>query len=547
MKKTALFNLFTIIVICIGKSVSIAADTTITITKRYLNLPVSHQTGRKYMSYQVNGEEVQRFQIRLSSKPEYWVFSDMSNYQGKNIKISYEDIEGMRLINQADRITGQDSLYHEQNRPQYHFTTRRGWTNDPNGMVFYEGEYHLFYQHNPFERDWGNMSWGHAVSKDLVHWDELPVALHPDKMGTIFSGSAVVDYNNTTGFGKPGKPAMVAFYTSNNSDKQVQCLAYSLDKGRNWIKYKGNPILDSKARWNSNDTRDPKVFWYKPAKHWVMVLHEKDGHSIYTSQNLKTWVYESHVTGFWECPELFELEVNGNPKQRKWVMLGASNTYMIGTFNGKVFRPEGGKYFFSSGAIYAAQTFNNIPQSDGRIIQMGWGRIPQRGMPFNSMMLLPTALTLRNTKDGIRLFSLPVKETEQLFTPVGKWSGLTLEEANRHLAAFSTKDRLRIRTTLHLSDATEAGLNLSGQRIVNYNLSFNMLNGMFYSPQNPTSMKLTADIYMDRSSFEIFFDEGVFSYYVERQGKAGNLDGFKFWGNNLIVTSLEVFDVKSIW
>ncbi|MCK7554040.1 glycoside hydrolase family 32 protein [Chitinophaga sedimenti] len=530
---------------CAGTLSAAAADTTITVTKRYLNLPVSQQQGRSVMMYESNGKTLQRFKIRLSAKPEYWVFSDMSAYRGKRIRIRYEgDASALRLLYQDDRITGQDSLYREQRRPQYHFSTRRGWINDPNGMVFYEGEYHLFYQHNPFEREWENMSWGHAVSKDMIHWEELPVALHPDELGTMFSGSAVIDYDNTSGFGKPRKPAMVALYTVDNPDRQIQCLAYSLDKGRTWTKYPGNPLIDSKDKWNSKDTRDPRVFWYAPGKHWVMALNERDGHSIYTSTNLKEWTYQSHTTGFWECPDLFELSVAGKPNEKKWVMYGASNTYMIGSFDGKKFTPESGKHYFSSGSIYAAQTFSNIAD---RRIQIGWGRIAQRGMPFNNMMLLPTELTLRPTKDGIRLFSEPVKEVNQLFTPAGKWSNQTMRDADQQLAKFNNADALRIRTTIKLSHATDAGLSLFGQRLINYDMNFNMLNGMFYSPQDPTSMELTADIYLDRSSVEVFIDGGAYSYSFERRADDRNNEGFRFWGNNITVKELEVWTGKSIW
>ena len=259
-----------------------AAEITIQVTKRYLNLPVSQSVDRASMTYAVDGKQEQKFVIRLSDQPDYWVFSDLSAYLGKTLTISYEgDAAGLSKIYQDDQIAGQDSLYQEQYRPQFHFTTRRDWINDPNGLVFYEGEYHLFYQHNPFEREWENMSWGHAVSKDLVHWEELAVALHPDEIGTMFSGSAVIDYENTSGFGEPGNPAMVAFYTNASPDRQVQSVAYSLDKGRTWIKYNdGKPVIDSKEIWNSVDTRDPRVFWYAPSKHWVMVLNERDGHSI---------------------------------------------------------------------------------------------------------------------------------------------------------------------------------------------------------------------------------------------------------------------------
>ena len=232
------------------------------------------------------------------------------------------------------------------------------------------------------------MSWGHAVSKDLIHWEELSVVMVPDKLGSIFSGTAVIDYNNTSGFGKDGIPPMVAIYTVHSADNERQCIAYSLDKGRTFTKYEGNPVIDSKAKWNIKDLRDPKVFWYQPAKSWVMVLFERDGNSIYTSANLKDWNYESHTTGFWECPQFFELAVDGNKNNKKWVMYGASGTYMIGKFDGKVFTPETGKYYYGNGALYAAQTFDNIPASDGRRIQIGWGRIQQPGMPFNSMMLI---------------------------------------------------------------------------------------------------------------------------------------------------------------
>ncbi|UYQ95565.1 hypothetical protein MKQ68_10675 [Chitinophaga horti] len=536
------------LLLCTAALPVMAADTTITITKRYLNLPVSHQQQRYNMRYDIGGKREQQFVIRLSDKPEYWVFSDVSAYKGKKLRIHFDgDAAGLKLVYQDDRITGQDSLYREQRRPQYHFSTRRGWINDPNGMIYYEGEYHLFYQHNPFEREWENMSWGHAVSKDMIHWEELPVALHPDESGTMFSGSTVIDYANTSGFGKPDKPAMVALYTVDSPDRQVQSLAYSLDKGRTWTKYKNNPLIDSKEKWNSKDTRDPRVFWYGPGKHWVMVLNERDGHSIYTSGNLKDWQYQSHVTGFWECPDLFELPVQGGNGQKKWVLYGASNTYMIGSFDGKTFTPESGKHYFSAGSIYAAQTFTNIPESDGRRIQIGWGRITQRNMPFNNMMLLPTELTLRKTKDGIRLFSVPVKETEQLFTSAGKWENLAAAQADKHLESFRDASGVRIKAKIKLSHATDAGLSLYGQRLINYDMNYNVLNGMFYSPQDPTSMELSADIYIDRSSVEVFIDGGAYSYSMERRADHNNREGFRFWGNNITVLSLEVFNTKSIW
>ncbi|WP_373292245.1 DUF4980 domain-containing protein [Parabacteroides faecis] len=526
-----------------------AEDLTLKITKKYLNLPVSHQKERAVMTLAVDGKPVHSFDIRLASaEPDYWVFCDVSSFKGKQIKISYRgDAAGMDKIYQADEIAGQDSLYKETNRPQIHYTQRRGWNNDPNGLIYYEGEYHLFYQHNPYERDWGNMHWGHAVSKDLIHWEELPIALFPDEHGTMFSGSAVIDYKNTAGFNKGNIPAMVAVYTADSPEKQVQCIAYSLDKGRTWTKYDGNPVVDSKAKWNSHDTRDPKVFWYEPTGKWVMVLNERDGHSIYNSDDLKHWTFESHITGFWECPELFELPVDGVTGNKKWVMYGASGTYMIGSFDGRTFVPESGKHYYSTGTIYAAQTFTNIPSGDGRRIQIGWGRISHPGMPFNGTMLLPTVLSLRTTKDGIRLFSEPIKELEALQIAKGQWKDLSAEKAGELLQPYNHTGSLRIRTTLSLSHATNAGLSLYGQNLLDYDMNFNKVNGVFYSPEDMTSMEISVDIILDRTSVEVFVDGGAYSYSMERRADSNNKDGFRFWGNNIQVKNLEVYELQSIW
>ncbi len=520
------------------------------VTGSYLNLPVSQKAERKKMSFETGGKHDRDFVIRLSDTPEYWVFCDVRAYKGKTIRIRYEgDPAGLSRIYQSDEPAGSAQFYKESNRPQLHFTSRVGWLNDPNGLVYYDGEYHLFYQHNPYEREWENMHWGHAVSKDLVHWQELPVALYPDQHGTAFSGSAVIDYDNTSGLGSRENPAMIAIYTADSPDKQVQCLAYSLDKGRSWKTYDRNPVIDSKARWNTKDTRDPKVFWHEPIKKWVMVLHERDGHSIYHSLNLKDWTFESHITGFWECPELFELPVDGDSRRKMWVMYGASGTYMLGDFDGKKFTPVSGKHQNSNGAIYAAQTFTNIPASDGRRIQIGWDRIDNPGMPFKSQMSLPTELFLKTTSNGVRLFSKPVKEVDLLQGAVlveGK--NLTPAEATRLLQPYNNSVTLRIRAAIRLSHATLAGLNLYGQQLIRYNMSPNTLNGTFYSPPDMTSMEFTADIIIDKTSVEVFINDGHFSYCIERVPEADNKEGFLFHGKHPFeIKTLEVYPMKSIW
>jgi fructan beta-fructosidase len=298
-----------------GKSGS--HELSISISKHYLNLPVSASTDRAKIRFQAEGVPDLEMVIRLApAKPDYWVFLDVSRYNGKDLKISYQGPSaGLGAIYQDDKIAGSDSLYKEVNRPQFHFTSRRGWNNDPNGLVYYDGEYHLFYQHNPLEREWENMSWGHAISPDLVHWQEQPLALLPDTSGTMFSGSAVIDKENSSGW---GKDAMVLFYTSAGK-KMKQCIAYSTDKGRTFTKYTGNPVL--------GPDRDPKVLWHAPSERWVLVLYNENYNAVYNSKDLKSWEYKSKVDGFYECPELFELPVDGNPNNRKWVMYGASGNY----------------------------------------------------------------------------------------------------------------------------------------------------------------------------------------------------------------------------
>ncbi|MFJ9148426.1 glycoside hydrolase family 32 protein [Streptomyces sp. NPDC102270] len=246
--------------------------------------------------------------------------------------------------------------YTETYRPQFHYTPQKNWMNDPNGLVYYQGEYHLFYQYNPSGNSWGDMSWGHAVSKDLVHWKELPLALSHDDKEMVFSGSAVVDRNNTTGFGTRENPPMVAIYTSHDKSTgaQAQSLAYSTDRGRTWTKYRGNPVIDI----GSKDFRDPKVQWYAPTRSWLMTVSLSAEHKVrfYSSSNLKDWEQLSEfgpagaTGGVWECPDLFPLAVDGDPKKIKWVLVvninpggiagGSGAQYFVGDFDGKKFTAD---------------------------------------------------------------------------------------------------------------------------------------------------------------------------------------------------------------
>ena len=326
----------------------------------------------------------------------------------------------------------------EGRRPLFHFTPPRNFINDPNGLVFFQGEYHLFYQHNPEGDRWGHMSWGHAVSRDLARWTHLPVALREEAGIMIFSGSAVVDARNTAGFGRDDAPAMVAVYTGHSREKQTQNLAYSLDRGRTWTKFAGNPVVDI----NSNAFRDPKVFWHRPTNRWVMatVLADERKVRLWSSEDLKRWERLSDfgpagsTKGVWECPELFEAPVEGaDGGETRWVLKvdvgdgapagGSGGQYFVGRFDGKAFRPEGGPgspplWLDYGKDFYASQAWNDAP-GDGRPVWIGWmnnwqyaNDIPTS--PWRGAMTVPRALALRKTPDGLRLVQSPVAGLQSL-------------------------------------------------------------------------------------------------------------------------------------
>lgn len=333
--------------------------------------------------------------------------------------------------------------YDQPHRPQFHFSPPEKWMNDPNGMVFYQGEYHLFYQYYPDSTVWGPMHWGHAVSKDLMTWEHLPIALYPDSLGYIFSGSAVVDWDNTSGFGTAENPPMVAIYTyhdpnpAGQTNFQYQGIAYSTDKGRTWIKYDQNPVLSDES---SVDFRDPKVFWHQQSSKWVMILAEGNQVGFYGSADLKNWeslskfgANEGSHLGVWECPDLFQLiDQNGVPK---WVMLvsigtggpkGSATQYFVGQFSGKRFMndniPETVRWLDYGWDNYAGVTWSDIPKPDGRRIFMGWmsnwlyaTKVPTE--KWRSAMTLPRQLAIYPTKkQGHLLATRPVEEMQLLRT-----------------------------------------------------------------------------------------------------------------------------------
>lgn len=330
------------------------------------------------------------------------------------------------------------TYYQEKYRPQYHFSPEANWMNDPNGLVFFDGEYHLFYQYYPDSTVWGPMHWGHAVSSDLIRWRHLPVALYPDSLGYIFSGSAVVDINNTSGFGTAEEPAMVAIFTYHDPvmEKkgseifQTQGIAYSVDKGRTWIKYQGNPVLKNPG---IRDFRDPKMFWNDEIGKWELILAVKDRVHIYSSPDIKNWTFESEFGkgigahgGVWECPDLFPLKVEGSDIT-KWVMLvsinpggpnsGSATQYFTGDFDGHNFKPDDTKTRWVDWGRdnYAGVTWSDIPGDDGRRIFIGWMSNWQYATvvpttEWRSATTIPRELSLAGEKGNYYLTSKPLPE-----------------------------------------------------------------------------------------------------------------------------------------
>ena len=333
-------------------------------------------------------------------------------------------------------LSGFGQAYKEPYRPQVHFSPKQHWTNDPNGLVFFEGEYHLFFQYNPFGDVWGHMSWGHAVSPDLLHWQELPVALREENGVMIFTGSVVIDRGNTSGFCLGSRPCMVAVYTGHTPGTetkpalQTQNLAFSNDRGRTWTKYSENPVVNL----NMSDFRDPNVFWSEQSRRWIMAVSLPNDHKVvfYGSPDLKRWNRLSEfgpagaTSGQWECPDVFQLPVDANPSKRRWVLKvglnpgglqgGSGEQYFIGRFDGNRFvndNPPTVTLWTDYGKdCYCALTFNNLPASR-RPVMLGWmnnwqyaDKLPTH--PWRGQMTIPRELSLQTFPEGIRLVQKPI-------------------------------------------------------------------------------------------------------------------------------------------
>ncbi|MHC4260025.1 MAG: glycoside hydrolase family 32 protein, partial [Planctomycetota bacterium] len=419
--------------------------------------------------------------------------------------------------------------------------------------VYYKGEYHLFFQHNPLGINWGNMTWGHAVSKDLMHWKQLPNAIDPDELGTIYSGSAVVDWNNTSGFQTGKENVLVAFYTSAGEHARVerpytQSIAYSNDRGRTWTKYKGNPVIEHIRGSN----RDPKVIWYEPTKTWIMALYLDDNDFILlSSKNLKRWtrIQDIKLPGSGECPDFFPMAVDGDRNNIRWLFWGGNGRYLLGTFDGRRFTPETQEPLESViGNYYAAQTYSDIPESDGRRIQIAWmakGKFPD--MPFNQQMSIPCELTLRTLPEGIRLCRVPVREIKKIRGKQYSWKNTPLKRWENLLCGISG-ELFEIKTEIELGGASQVGFKLRGTPLV-YNVEKKTLSCRSKTANlTPLDKKIKLHILVDRTSIEIFANDGRVSMFCCFPLDACNtLLNIFAHGGRVNVKKLDVWKLKSTW
>ncbi len=538
----------------------IDATRAIKIEKRYLHLPIKNGATKREVTFLIDGRVEVKNDIELAdAAPDWWAFLEMSAWQGKTITIQVdklgEDSKALSAIEQSDSIKNAENLYREPLRGQFHFSSRRGWNNDPNGLVFFNGEYHLFYQHNPYGWAWGNMHWGQAVSRDMVHWEELGDKLAPDTLGAMYSGSAVVDWDNTSGFGQKGKAPLVLIYTA-AGNPTTQCIAYSTD-GRNFTKYQNNPVLKQITSGN----RDPKVFWHAATKKWVMVLYVglNQAHTIhfFTSPNLREWTLASVTAAgtkskdrfLYECPDFFELPVDGDTQQKKWVLLGANTEYALGTFDGTTFKPEQSKIPGHQGrGFYAPQTFSDIPDKDGRRIQIGWFQSPTPGMPFNQSMSLPLELKLTATKDGPRLTWTPVKELASLRAKSHRFDEMTLEPNSANPFAGLKAELVELQAEFQPGNRSEIAFTVRGATIV-YDAKKQELvvnNVRAAAPMRDGKQQLT--IFCDRTGLEIFASNGLAYLPLPFLPKADDLLlKLQATAGNVKFTRLQVHELKSAW
>ncbi len=482
-------------------------------------------------------------------------------------------------------LHAQDSLYREQYRPQFHFSPQVNWTNDPNGLVYHNGEYHLFYQNNPFENKWGHMTWAHATSKDLVHWKHLPIAIPEENGIMIFSGTCVADEKNTSGFGTKENPPMVAIYTGSTDTLQTQNIAYSLDNGVTWKKYAHNPIIDL----HKKDFRDPKVFWYEPSKQWLMCVMYPVEHEVkfYNSKNLINWNYMSSfgplgdTSSVWECPDLFQVPVEREPTKKKWLLtmsMAPSMQYFVGEFDGKdfhnenpsnkVFRPDYG------GDYYAAIAYNQLPASQPPTMT-GWinnwnyaNDIPTT--PWKGAMSLPRNISVKKINGEWILVQHPVNALKALRLKPSLFKDIVLDDHKGLFTLLEKSHQFEMQLALKPGAASISGVQLAVGNNHYFEIGYNAAKQKLYIDRshcanqdfNPSFKKMhyyetnltekngviQLHIFFDNSIVEIFANDGEAVMTAQIfPGKEDREIQFFSRNDQCLFSEIQLWEMQSAW
>jgi len=543
---------------------------TAVIEKRYLNFPIS-DTGKVFQTIVlIDGVELGAFNIALATeKPDWWAFIDVDQFKGKTVEVKVKDATPRQpVFLQADNIPGTENLYREKFRPRIHFTSRRGWLNDPNGLVYYKGAYHLFYQHNPMGLLSDNVCWGHAVSPDLFHWKELPGLLFPNsRTGQSWTGSAIIDARNQLGLKKGPEDTMVLFYLRTRSGLSY---AYSTDGGLTFNDYKENPVLT-----HPGDRIDsPKPIWYEAGKYWVAPVFDHVERpddpigryctvAFYKSDDLKKWTKTGDIgrVGFLaECPDLFPLPVDGDKGKQKWVLILSDGSYIVGSFDGKGMRNEKGSpatvqdiqsALTLGGDYYATMSWSNIPASDGRRIQIAWmndNAVPYGDNHFNQQMSLPLELSLYSTDAGMRMRMYPVRELAGLRGREYSWNNVPMTTGSDPLAQIKTDAPLDIEAELKVSDFTKVEFDLRGFH-VHYDASMHMLTCKGARARVPShDGVIKFRMILDRFSMELFVNDGeVFMPILAANSQPDTKLSLRMVRGEGVIRALRVYELKSVW
>jgi fructan beta-fructosidase len=535
-----------------------------TAIKQYLNIPISNNGDERFVSFLIDGKpdsSLSTFRITLAEgKPDWWAYYDISRFKGRRITLRVNKLPelstALKSIEQSDEIKDIAGAYQHPRRPQLYFSPLRAGCGDANGLVYYQGEYHLFFQHDPFG-DGGarNSHWGHAVSSDLVHWKQLPDAIGPDENGMCYSGSAAVDWNNTSGLQTGSEKPMLIAYCGTATG---QCLAYSNDRGRTWLRHSGNPVVP----YGEPGSRDPRLFWHKSTKKWVMVVcygwpgnqtgrpSTNPNYGIYISPDLKTWERTStlYMDNTTDCPELFEIPVDGDKSKTKWIFYSGDAYYLVGTFDGRTFIKESGPHKLSWGnSFYASQTFNEIPVQDGRRILMAACAGGGGDAGFQGAISMPVELTLRTTDEGLRLNTYPVRELEKLRVKSYDIAPQPIKPGVNPLADIHS-ELLEVVADVAVGNATKITFDLRGVLVI-YDVVKQELTCKNCSVLlKPVDGRIRVRAYVDRTAIMVFANGGQFYMPIGESPSPENLSSnLSAQGDGAKIQSLQVYELKSIW